>query len=319
MHLPRQLISAGYRVPSDTAHYPQGLVSCLYQLHAKIPWDFDLADHEDERKCALAHLNALIKDDLVVYDRGYFSYALLYHHYKKGIHAIFRLSNHTYKPIQDFIQSEHTDKVVIIDPSWEAKYQIKKSYPQMRFEPLKLRLIKYTILNTTYYLGTTLLAPYYNADAFPDAYHSRWGIEELYKVSKQTLAVEQFHAKTLRGVKQELYAHFVLITMNRIFANHTEDPTTLTKPTKTNEHPPEPTSPLAPINFKNCITAFVRNIEALFLQKAENLKQTVGSLITRISRRRQRRRPNRTYLRISMKPIGKWKPSKINQQIAAAA
>jgi hypothetical protein len=34
MNLPRQLRADGYRTPSDNAHYPQGLVSCLYQLTA---------------------------------------------------------------------------------------------------------------------------------------------------------------------------------------------------------------------------------------------------------------------------------------------
>lgn len=319
MHLPRQLISAGYRVPSNTAHYPQGLVSCLYQLHARIPWDFELADHEDERQCALSHLNALCRDDVVVYDRGYFSYGLLFQHHKKGIHAIFRISEFSYKPIQKFIDSEQTDAIVVIYPRHEGTVKgISRSYPEIVIEPVQLRLIKYTISETTYFLGTTLLDPRYDADTFPDAYHARWGVEELYKVSKQIIAVEEFHAKTLRGVKQELYAHFVLITMNRIFANHTEDPVHGKRSTEPIEHALDVIAPIARVNFKNCISAFVRNIEALFLQKSENLKQTIISLIARISHRRQKARPNRIYPRISMKPTEKWRPPK-KQPAAVAA
>jgi len=48
------------------------------------------------------------------------------------------------------------------------------------------------------------------------------------------------------------------------------------------------------VNFKNCISTFVRNIEALFLQKAKTLKQTVVSLIARISHRRQKLDPTET-------------------------
>lgn len=319
MNLPRQLISAGFRVPSNTAHYPQGLVSCLYQLHAKIPWDFDLADHEDERKCALSHLKTLSKDDVVVYDRGYFSYGLLFHHVKTGIHALFRLSQSTCKPIKDFIQSNQTDTIVTLYPNEKSQRRISESYPGIEFEPLKLRLIKYTISDTTYFLGTTLLDPRYDADSFSDAYHARWGIEELYKVSKQIIGVEEFHAKTLRGVKQELYAHFVLITMNRIFANHTDDPRSRKALDEIENSIGEPTS-IARVNFKNCINAFVRNMEALLLQTAGTLKQTAGALIARISRHRQKPRPDRNYPRISMKPIGKWKPkNKITQPTVAAA
>ena len=35
LNLPRPLIHCGYRTPSDTSHYPQGLLSCLVQLPEK--------------------------------------------------------------------------------------------------------------------------------------------------------------------------------------------------------------------------------------------------------------------------------------------
>ena len=67
-----------------------------------------------------------------------------------------------------------------------------------------------------YCLATTLLDQnQFPVAALSDAYHGRWGIEELYKVSKRLMEIEQFHAKSERGVKQELYAHFVLVTVAR--------------------------------------------------------------------------------------------------------
>ena len=50
LNLPRPLVRAGYRTPGDKAHYPQGLLSCLYQLRARLPVDFDLHAHGDERR-----------------------------------------------------------------------------------------------------------------------------------------------------------------------------------------------------------------------------------------------------------------------------
>lgn len=38
-----------------------------------------------------------------------------------------------------------------------------------------------------------------------------WNLE-LYKVSKRIFIIDDFHGQTERGVKQELFAHFVLIT-----------------------------------------------------------------------------------------------------------
>jgi len=50
----------------------------------------------------------------------------------------------------------------------------------------------------------------------------RWGIEELCKVSKRLVGAEQFHARTERGIGQELSAHFNIIAAARSFGNLTE-------------------------------------------------------------------------------------------------
>ena len=91
INLPRPLIEEGYRTPSRLVHYPQGLVSCLYQLRSKIPVDFDLHAHENEREAALAHLKALSENDVVVYDRGYYSWEMLHAHAVRGLHPVFRI------------------------------------------------------------------------------------------------------------------------------------------------------------------------------------------------------------------------------------
>ena len=80
INLPRTLVSDGYKTPNDDAHSPQGLVSCLYEIRSQLPYDFDLVSHADERRCARTHLDTLTDNDVVVYDRGYYSYALLHHH-----------------------------------------------------------------------------------------------------------------------------------------------------------------------------------------------------------------------------------------------
>ena len=70
LNLPRGLVHEGWRTPVDGAHYPQGLVSCLYRLQSRLPVDFDLHAHGNERAAALGHLNVLSANDVVVYDRG---------------------------------------------------------------------------------------------------------------------------------------------------------------------------------------------------------------------------------------------------------
>ncbi|MDP3889475.1 MAG: IS4 family transposase [bacterium] len=303
INLPKQLLNFSYKTPSDNAHYPQGMLSCLYQLMSKIPFDFELSSNLDERKLALGHLEVLQKNDIIVYDRGYFSYAMLHAHHKKGIHAVFRLAKNSIKSIDEFMSCADTERFITIDPNAHSQKEIRKKHPSIDIIPLQLRLIKYTINNVVYTLGTTLLDhEQYKADDFPDIYHARWGIEELYKISKVLIDVEDFHAQTVRGVKQELFAHFVIITLCRIFSNQTDDILLLRK----SRDEPEKIK----TNFKHCLLTVARYIEELFLQQITHIKNTITHITNSIMTCVQKERPNRSYVRQSHKVAKKWKPGK---------
>src|SRR5680860_182769 len=296
MNLPRQLINQGYKIPSDNAHYPQGLLSCLYQLKSKIPIDFDLVSHADERKVALTHLALLSENDVVVYDRGYFSYGMLYEQIERGIHPVFRLKTKASRVVDTFIASSETDKIVEIIPNKANQIALREKYPESNCQPIPLRWVTYTIAGTTYILGTTLLDQQkYSIEDLSDVYHSRWGIEELYKISKQLMSIEDFHGQSERGVKQELFAHFTLITLTRIFSNHSEDGFNSQRNTEDKLE--------IRANFKNSLVTVARNIEGLLLQQARLLCHTINPIVASISSCRQRLRPNRSYDRTSRKPI----------------
>jgi len=302
LNLPRQLIRAGYKVPVDHAHYPQGLVSCLYQLRSRIPVDFDLVSHGDERQMALAHLSALSENDVVVYDRGYYSYEMLYEHHQRQIHPIFRLRVNSCNAVEQFANSEEWDTVVPIVPDQDKRAKIRHKYPERYLPTIALRLVKYQAGGENYIIGTTLVdSTTYPIEHLSDVYHARWGVEELYKISKQLMKVEQFHAHSERGVKQELFAHFVLITLTRLFANHTEDG--FNANSNTDEH-------VVRANFKNCLSTMSRQLEALLLKQADLLTETLRTIIASIRTCRQKLRPNRSYPRCSRAPVGKWLATK---------
>lgn len=310
INLPRQLLNKPYKTPSDNAYYPQGLVSCLYQLKSKIPYDFDLVSHYNERTVALSHLKLLHKQDIVVYDRGYFSYAMLYYHLDAGIEGIFQLQQNNTKVIDEFFQGDQVDNIVELNVSSKQQKEILSKYPDIQYKPLRLRLIKYVYCDTTYVLGTTLLDnKQYQISELCDIYHSRWGIEELYKVSKSLIDVEEFHAYSERGVKQELFAHFVLITLNRIFTNHVEQEVNIEHETSVYEDNLK-TDPKFRVNIKNALVIMARQLESLFFQKAKELTGTINNIVQSISFCKQKERPGRQFERSSHKPVKKWKPSK---------
>jgi len=319
VNLPRSLTSCGYKLPTDSANYPQGLLSCLYQLKSQMPFDFDLVAHKNERTCAKQHLQVLEKNDVVVYDRGYFSYPMLHQHIQSNIHAVFRLQEQSYPVIRDFFSTEQTDIIATIYPSEKRRYKIKQTHPNLDIIPLKMRLIKYEIAGETYCLGTTLVdrERYNNTKDFMDIYHARWGVEELYKISKRLFIIEDFHAKTERGVKQEIFAHFALITMNRIFANqadidlnqHSGSIGPIGGLTHTERPLSKQQSSKITTNFKNCITVFTRSIEELLLLQSK-MKAAVERAFLFIIGRHQKQRPGRSYPRKSMRPLSKWQPTK---------
>jgi len=315
VNLPPKLVDYGYPIPSKNSHYPQGLLSCLYQLKSQLPFDFDLVSHANERKCATHHLDVLEKDDVVVYDRGYFSYVLLHQHCESGIHAIFRLQENSSLAIGEFFSSPQTDSVITIYPPQQRLSELSKQHPDLEITPRKIRLIKYEIDDSMFCLGTTLIEEpqRYLLQDLKDVYHARWGVEELYKVSKRIFVIEDFHAKTERGVKQEIFAHFALITMNRLFANQADidlNPTDNSTPSSQIHRPSGKSTSsrvmqMIKTNFNNCIHVFTRSLEELLLLRAR-METAVQRAFKYIAGRYQKIRPGRHFARKSMRPATKW-------------
>lgn len=307
INLPRPLLADGFILADKACHYPLGLLSSLYRLKAQIPVDFALTPCLDERAAALNHLPCLAQGDIVVYDRGYYGYSFLYAHLRRGINPVFRLkTKSTCTAFEEFFASSEVDRTIAIAPTGKSGLtKFRKDYPGIPIDPIPLRLIKYEIAGAVYCLGTTLLGDQYTCERLKDLYHGRWGIEELYKISKQFIAIEEFHAKSLRGVKQELYAHMTMITLNRILTNSADDQHRLAPPSLGK-------SPKADraTNFKNSLAATARNLECLLLGTYDMLRSAAIDVLASLSRRHQAKRPDRSYARQVLRTKSSWQKRK---------
>lgn len=309
--LPRPLAEAGYRTPGPHSHYPQGLLSCLLQLQPRVPVDFDLFAHANERTAALAHLRVLTAPDLVVYDRGYYCFELLWTHQQRGLQAVFRLARNICPAIDDFIDSDRSDARIAILPGRDTLRALSAKYPDTRWRALPLRLLKYTHASTTYVLGTTLLdCRRYRVAELADLYHARWGIEEMYKISKHFLEVQQFHGQSERLVKQELYAHFNLIAMARLFTNRDADASRRAQPA---DGKPAPQA-----NFKHSLAALAQHLEGLLLRHSAYVSETLEHICAWVGTGRRKPRRNRSYPRRSLQPAPKWSRRKAKQAATTA-
>ena len=298
MNLPRPLVDAGYPLPNANAHYPQGLVSCLYRLETKTPVDFSLSANADERAAALAHLDALSPGDVVVVDRGYFSFVLLHAMVSRGLHPVFRLQRNSTAVFDDFIDGGRDDALVRVVPKVGVLRKLRAAFPDKQLDPVELRLVKLTAGEDQCTLATTLTdQDRYTRDDLSGLYHGRWGIEELYKTSRIMIAVDEFHGRTERGVRQELYAHFNLIAMTRLLSNRGDG---LLEELREEGRESQTT------NFKNALAMMAANLEELVLARAAALAGTIAWMAERILAVRSRLRPGRSYPRQSMKPRSKW-------------
>lgn len=107
-----------------------------------------------------------------------------------------RCQHHPYVKPYRKCDSDKEDEVIRYIPSSPVKYESKKQGYVIELNPVDLRLIKYTIDNETYVCCTTLLGEQYPLNEFPAVYHGRRGIEELYKISKEFVDVEEFHSRS---------------------------------------------------------------------------------------------------------------------------
>jgi hypothetical protein len=188
--------------------------------------DLILDKKGNERELANKHLSSLIADeDVVVYDRGYFSYELALAHIRHGIGAIFRIPlSGGMKQIQEFIENKDKpmEEIVSITLTKEQRATIRARNRKIEFATIELRLIRYFIGEQEYVLATTILDPEINRQAFEEVYHERWGVEEHYKAFKSLLTLEKFHSKSLQGVLQEVYASELMLTLSKIVAVETQ-------------------------------------------------------------------------------------------------
>ncbi len=78
--------------------------------------------------------------------------------------------------------------------------------------------------------------------------------------------IEKLHAKSERGVRQELHAAFTLITLVRLFANRRDH--------DINHSPDDDDLPAMRANFKNGPRLVGRGIEVMFFRQSESVAQS---------------------------------------------
>lgn len=201
------------------------LGSMLYDVLNQITIDSKIAPYaSSETDLLLAHLEKVAEGDLLLLDRGYPSFWLLFLLKAKKVEFCVRLKDNWWLKVKKFVESK--EKECIVEFSLPKKdYKKLSEFPHMYGETIKCRLIKVELDNgETEVLCTSLTdIEKYEYEDFKELYHYRWNEEEAYKLLKSRAELENFSGKTAKAVKQDFYAKVFLMTLCAAYAHPIEE------------------------------------------------------------------------------------------------
>ncbi len=156
---------------------------------------FDLSDAFNENKSFTDKLlKYIIKDDIILFDRGYYSNNLIKQIDNKNAYFICRMK-------QSALCVKLIEEHILADGFyWIKNYGV-------------LRTVKYVINNENFYLSTNIFDK--DINFFIELYHKRWYIEEFYKTIKCNMKLDTINYKKIIKIKQNIYAHFILSILGR--------------------------------------------------------------------------------------------------------
>lgn len=198
--------------------YIKGRVSLMYDLLNGMILDGVLQPFaQGEPTAALKHLPYATAGDLLVYDRSYASFQMVWEHRQRNLQVLMRLRSSFSQQVEDFACSSQQDVVVEMKPGKNTPIK-DKAYS--RKTALAVRLIKFKLDNgETALLLTSLL----DKEAFPIAllkkiYAMRWGVETTYDILKNVLKVEYFSGLSQVAVEQDFYISMFLMNIQTLLA-----------------------------------------------------------------------------------------------------
>jgi Transposase DDE domain len=84
------------------------MLSSLFDVHTCVCYDPIVSTHFNERTSAAQHMQRVNRGDTLIFDRGYYSRALLQEADKLGLKVVFRLKIDAFKGVRQFFRSSRT-------------------------------------------------------------------------------------------------------------------------------------------------------------------------------------------------------------------
>ena len=210
----------------------QARISVLYDVENQLVIDANVNPRSTyERATALKHLPKCTTNDLVIFDRGYFSYDFL--KALGNIPFVMRLKSDL-NPVKNFIKTNKTSQIVEIN---SCKY-IYKNKGEQKPAHLKVRLIRVELSSGEIEILATSLhnTRKYPSKLFKELYFKRWKVETFYDELKNKLKVELFTGYSQRAILQDFYAAILVSNIQSIIVNDIKEEITIENQSKKYEY-----------------------------------------------------------------------------------
>ncbi len=289
---------------SGKGHYPQCLVSTLYDVFRRLPIARTVVgiNESSERNEAKKLLPSVPLNSIWLFDRGYPSFELIVFLINKfSGKFLFRCpASSTFPAIEAFIKSKKKEATIWLTPSnkYLAKIPVKE---RKKCKSIKLRVIKLISPDGTI---SVLLTNLFDKKEFHrkeiiNLYFRRWEVESYYRDEKVIMEIERFHSKTVTGILQELYASMIMSVISRTIMVLSSEKM------YSGEHE---------FQFKNAIVTLASEAAILAPDDPEKAVFIFEEIITEISRVKYYRpkTPRPSNPRVCKTPVNKWCKGKTN-------
>lgn len=190
----------------NTSGVVQARVSVLYDVLNNYVLDGILSPLKvGESKLAIQHLENCKSNDLVIFDRGYPGFPLIYELNRAKIDFVIRVKVSFSRVVKSFVETGEKSKIVEISPGQKRSII---GLPFRKKSSIKIRLVRVDLGNENIEILMTSLCDEatYNHSIFKDLYFQRWKVETFYDELKNKLKIECFSGYSRQIIEQDFEA-----------------------------------------------------------------------------------------------------------------
>ncbi len=198
-------------------------ISVLYDVLNKFVIDGNLSTVSiGEGPLALKHLEFSKPNDLIIYDRLYPSFDLVYQHFERKINFLMRVKENFSNLTREFCKSDLSSSIVKMYPGKNTAFS-EKPYNKDAFREVRLLKIVLSTGEVEILITSLFDSEEYPNSIFKDLYFLRWGIETFYDELKNKVKIEHFSGYSQHCILQDFYAALFVSNLQSLIVGEIND------------------------------------------------------------------------------------------------